>query len=212
MKFCKYCGSQILGDESVCPACKKKQESPSTVKSHFDKRIFWLIIAVILLAVLGFLLAGSGKCQESDCKNKAVAGSDYCYSHKCALQSCNKKRFLYSNYCYSHYLEYDDDAASNSNRVSASDLELEVTRFYLGSTGNYYYAEGTVKNSSSSTVSYVKVKCVFTDSSGNVIDTNWTYAVGSEGLEPGESQKWEMMVSYDRKIDKCRATILDFNS
>ena len=72
--------------------------------------------------------------------------------------------------------------------------------------------QGTVKNNSSSTVSYVKVKCAFMDNSGNVIDTNWTYAVGSEGLAPGESKKWEMMVSYDRKIDKCRATILDFNS
>ncbi len=211
MKFCKYCGTQILGDESVCPACKKKHESLSPEKAPFDKRILWLIAAVIVLAAAGAFLAGSGKCQESGCKNKAVSGSDYCYSHKCALQSCNKKRFLYSNYCYSHYLEYDDDAVSNNNRVSASELGLEVTRLYLSSTGNYYYAEGTVKNNSSSTVSYVKVKCAFMDSAGNVIDTDWTYAVGSEGLAPGESKKWEMMVSYDRKIDKCRATILDFN-
>ena len=212
MKFCKYCGTQILGDESVCPACKKKHESLNTAKTSFDKRILLLAFAVILFVAAGFFLAGSGKCHETGCQNKAVAGSDYCYSHKCALQSCNKKRFSYSNYCYSHYLEYDDDAASKNNRVSASDLGLEVTRLYLSSTGNYYYAEGTVKNNSSSTVSYVKVKCAFMDNSGNVIDTNWTYAVGSEGLAPGESKKWEMMVSYDRKIDKCRATILYFNS
>jgi len=212
MKFCKYCGAQILDEESVCPSCKKKHESPNTAKAPFDKRIIWLIVTVILFAAAGLLLTNSGKCQENSCKNKAVAGSDYCYSHKCALQSCSKKRFLYSNYCYSHYLEYDDDAASKSNRVSSSDLRLEVTRLYLSSTGNYYYAEGTVKNNSSSTVSYVKVKCAFMDSAGNVIDTDWTYAVGSEGLAPGESKKWEMMVSYDRKIDKCRATILDFSS
>ena len=212
MKFCKYCGAQIMGDESVCPACKKQHESQPNAKKDFDKRIIGLIFLVILLAVIGFFSASAGKCHVSGCKNKAVAGSDYCYSHKCALPSCNKKRFSSSNYCYSHYLDYDDDAASKSNHVSASELGLEVTRLYRSSAGNYYYAEGTIKNNSSSTVSYVKVKCAFLDSAGNVIDTNWTYAVDSEGLAPGESKKWDMMVSYDRKIEKCRATILDFNS
>lgn len=212
MKFCKYCGAQILDDASICPACKKKREVQSSSKKSFNKRICFAIAAIVILLVTSFLLMGSGRCHESGCKNKAVAGSNYCYSHKCALKSCNKKRFSYSNYCYTHYLDYDDDASAKNSRVSASELSLEVTRLYLSSTGNYYYAEGTVKNNSSSTVSYVKVKCAFLDSSGNVVDTDWTYAVGSEGLAPGESKKWEMMVSYDRKIEKCRATILDFDS
>lgn len=212
MKFCKYCGTPILDNESVCPACKKSHEMPVETKKVLDKRVFGLTAVVVIFAVVGILLTGTGKCHENGCKNKAVAGSDYCYSHKCALRSCNKKRFSYSNYCYSHYLEYDDDVTSTSNRVSANELKLEVTRLYRSDAGNYYYAEGTVKNNSSSTVSYVKVKCAFLDSAGNVIDTNWTYAVDSEGLAPGESKKWDMMVSYDRKIDKCRASILDFNS
>ena len=212
MKFCKYCGAQISDDASICPACKKKREVQSSAKKSFNKRICFAIAAIVILLVTSFFLMGSGRCHESGCKNKAVAGSNYCYSHKCALKSCNKKRFSYSNYCYTHYLDYDDDASAKNSRVSASELSLEVTRLYLSSTGNYYYAEGTVKSNSSSTVSYVKVKCAFLDSSGNVVDTDWTYAVGSEGLAPGESKKWEMMVSYDRKIEKCRATILDFDS
>lgn len=214
MRFCKYCGTQILGDETVCPACKKKLEAqaPQTLQKRLTRKQWMgLAIGAVVLIALGFGFLTGGRCHESGCSNKAVAGSEYCYSHKCALQSCKKKRYAYSNYCYSHYLTYDDDAASKKNQVSASELGLEVTRFYLGSGGNYYYAEGTLKNNSNSTVSFVKVKCTFLDSAGNVVDTNWTYAVGSEGLAPGESKKWDMMVSYDRKIEKCRATILDFS-
>lgn len=107
MKFCKYCGTPILDNESVCPACKKSHEMPVETKKVLDKRVFGLTAVVVIFAVVGILLTGTGKCHENGCKNKAVEGSDYCYSHKCALRSCNKKRFSYSNYCYSHYLEYD---------------------------------------------------------------------------------------------------------
>jgi hypothetical protein len=44
-----------------------------------------------------------------------------------------------------------------------------------------------------------------------VIDTDSTYAVGSEGLKPGESTKWRASVERDWKIASFSVELLDFD-
>ena len=51
---------------------------------------------------------------------------------------------------------------------------------------------------------------MFITSYGNVVDTDWTYAVGSEGLSPGESKKWEAYVDKDLSIKKIDISIIDY--
>ncbi|MBQ6331350.1 MAG: hypothetical protein IJI34_01105 [Clostridia bacterium] len=47
----------------------------------------------------------------------------------------------------------------------------------------------------------MKVKAALKDSSGATIDTDWTYAVDSSWLDPGESKNFEMMIKdEDGKI------------
>ena len=53
------------------------------------------------------------------------------------------------------------------------------------------------------------MKVSFKNSSGTVIDTDWTYAVGGEGLEPGESKKFTCYVDYDSRVTNVTAEILD---
>lgn len=165
------------------------------------------IAVLILLAAAGLMI--SGRCRAAGCDNRAVSGSDYCYSHKCALSSCDSGSLTYSNYCYTHYLLYDDDAESYFGGVSTSDLP--ISDIQLSSNSSYTVVEGKISNNSSRTVKFVKIKGSFQDRSGNVIDTDWTYAVGSEGLAPGESCKWRMSVEKDGKISKCSVSILDYD-
>lgn len=61
--------------------------------------------------------------------------------------------------------------------------------------GSYPYVTGTITNNSSKTVSFVKIKIALYDSNDKVIDTTWTYAIGAEGIAPGESSKWETYCS-----------------
>lgn len=225
MKFCKYCGAQISETDSVCPYCGKElistaqlakggaTNTPSDVKNKLQtwgkKRIFVAAAAVVAIIIICNIALNSGKCQESGCNNKVVTGSNYCYSHKCVISSCTSGRFSYSNYCYSHYLIYDDDAEENTSYVPS--YQLKISNVKLSSNSSYTIAEGTITNNSDETVSYVKIKGSFETSSGTVVDTDWTYAVGSEGLEPGESCKWRMSVSKDWSISTCSVTILDFD-
>jgi hypothetical protein len=226
MRFCKYCGTQISEVDIICPKCRKKLRSVTSDNriqhkafstsvdnsakkfGQHSKAIIGTIIAVACVIVI-VIAMNFGKCKASNCTNKAVSGGDYCYSHKCALSTCNNIRVSYSNYCYSHYLLYDDDASDSTNYVYS--YELKISNVTLSSNSRYTIAEGTITNNSDQTVSYVKIKGSFENSKGTVIDTDWTYAVSSEGLAPGESCKWKMSVSKDSSIKTCSVTILDFD-
>ena len=115
-----------------------------------------------------------------------------------------------SLYCYSHSKEYDtDDSPEYTKKVYASDLR--ISGIELSSNSSYTIVEGTITNKSDQTVSYVQIKGAFKNSAGTVIDTDWTYAVGTEGLAPGESCTWKMSVKKDYSIKECTVTILDFD-
>jgi hypothetical protein len=77
------------------------------------------------------------------------------------------------------------------------------------SKSSYTRANGTAYNAGSSKASFVKVKILFKDAAGKVIDTDWTYAVGSEGLNPGESKKFTCSVKYDARIKSVSYEFID---
>lgn len=214
MKFCKYCGASIEEKETICPYCKKTIGTPA-VKND-DKKIkgptklpskIKMIVAVAAIAVVALIVLLARRCDYSGCRNKAVSHYDYCYYHKCQISTCNNPYFWTSNYCYSHYLLYDEDA--KSAQVSASDLKITKNSVYNSSS--YTRISGTIRNNSDTTVYFVKIKGSFKTSSGTVVDTDWTYAVGGEGLAPGESCKWELSVDKDYSITKCDVSVLDFD-
>lgn len=229
MRFCRYCGTQISETDIECPHCGKSLKSAiiadeskeidtslnvipdytqNKTRFNFSNKKILVAIVVIVLIAIGAAM-NIGRCQESGCNNRVVSGSDYCYTHKCAISSCDSRRFSYSNYCITHYRIYDDDANKNTTYVPS--YQLRISNISLSSNSSYTIAEGTITNNSDETVSYVKIKGSFETSSGKVVDTDWTYAVGSEGLEPGESCKWRMSVSKDGSIKSCTVTILDFD-
>lgn len=70
---------------------------------------------------------------------------------------------------------------------------------------------GTITNNSSKTYRFVEVKGAFKNSNGKVVDTDWTYAVGSEGLAPGESSTFRMSVTKQYDITDCDVSILEYD-
>lgn len=228
MRFCKYCGTEISETDELCPNCGRNLKSASTNEvaqknstiNHIETvtksirkhpKFLFGIAALIVCVFIVVIAVNPGKCKYSGCGNKAVSGSDYCYSHKCAVESCKDSRFLYSNYCYKHYLLYDDDAQEEFGSDPVYSHELKISNVKLSSNSSYTIAEGTITNNSDQTVSFVEIKGAFKTSSGSVVDTDWTYAVGSEGLAPGESCKWRLSVSKDWSIKDCTVTVIDFD-
>lgn len=209
MRFCKYCGYQISENVKICQRCGKNIEKRNENKNVNKKRIaiIGIMVAVVIMIVC---VINIGRCDAKKCNNKAISGMHYCYAHKCVINNCDNEKSSYSNYCYSHYLIYDDDAVS-SYAPKVYSYQLKISNVTLSSNSSYSIAEGSITNNSEQTVSYVKIKGAFKNQSGTVIDTDWTYAVGSEGLAPGESCTWRMSVKKNHNIDECVVSILDFD-
>ena len=89
-------------------------------------------------------------------------------------------------------------------------LSLKVDS--IKTSSNYTYVYCTVTNVSSKYVAtryrYVKVKAQFKNYSGSIVDTDWTYAVDSTWLEPGESKTFYYMVQ-NTNIKSATLTFVD---
>lgn len=89
---------------------------------------------------------------------------------------------------------YNDYYSSGIDKRIGLSLKVDSIK----TSGSYTYVYCTVKNVSSKYVAtryrYVKVKAQFKNYSGSIVDTDWTYAVDSTWLEPGESKTFYYMV------------------
>lgn len=71
---------------------------------------------------------------------------------------------------------------------------LDIHDLKLYHSGDYAYIEGTVKNTGRKTYEFIKVRAQCKNVNKEVIDIDWTYLVGSEGIRPNESKAFLMMV------------------
>lgn len=105
--------------------------------------------------------------------------------------------------------------STNSTTTKQEDYENAYYVLDIKTNGvkQDYFSEctGSVTNNGKRTYEYVKVKGVFKDWNGKVLDTDWTYAVGSEGLAPGESTTFELSVPYNSSIYSCDVSLMDYD-
>lgn len=134
---------------------------------------------------------------------KETVDNEIIYKYKDASISVDDMKKIVQSYATSY-----NNTQKEKKETSTTPIKISALTF--SSNSSYKIAEGTVTNTGSRTVYYVKVKVAFKDNSGTSIDTNWTYAVSSEGLEPGESKKFSVSVKKDYSITDATASILDF--
>ena len=91
---------------------------------------------------------------------------------------------------------------AGSDSITVSGVTIKGTYHDASSP----YVSGTATNNSSKTVEFIKIKIALKDSSGKVTNTVWTYAVGAEGLAPGETTQWTV---YCTKAEDIEITIFN---
>ena len=186
---CKKCNNCYPDELKECPYCNDK----NLVLKVNKKKILFILIVLILL-IISFFVSNyfDTRCYYNNCFEKAKGL--LCPTH-------SKEIELELDYLINQY-----------NKPSTSDLKLSNVKLDKGNSySNYYHATGTLTNNSSKTVKFVKVKVQFKSSYGSIIDTDWTYAVGSEGLDQYESVKWECSVKKDYSISSVSAEVMDFD-
>lgn len=101
----------------------------------------------------------------------------------------------------------DDSLFSNNSSNVYNDLKIKIDKVYTDY--GYCKCKGSVKNNGTKSYNYVKIKGSFKDKDGNILDTDWTYVVGSEGLAPSETKTFELSVPANSKIDSCSVSLIN---
>ncbi len=208
--YCPKCGKKFLDNETKCLFCghdiSNKTEIRSThsiISLEENKKIIAITILIFLFALAFFVT----RCGASGCFNTQKQGP-YCINHMCGVSDCENQRMVGENYCHTHYSLFEED---NEDDYSGA-MYLKISNVYVYSNSSYTIVEGTIKNTSLyNTYRFVEVKGAFKDYSGDTVETDWTYAVGSEGLSPGESTTFRMSVDQSYGIEDCEVTLLDYD-
>lgn len=97
------------------------------------------------------------------------------------------------------------------NPISTIADDLYADNLFLEDGYSYTTLTGKIKNNGNKTYYFVKIKGVFKDLNGNVLDTDWTYLVGQEGIAPGEQVSFSMSVPLDENIYDFSLSVIDYN-
>lgn len=104
-----------------------------------------------------------------------------------------------------------DSDNSSSSKYETAYTALKFSNIRISSNSYYTICTGTITNNGNKTYKFVQIKGSFKDSSGSVLDTDSTYAVGSEGLAPGESKTFRMSIDKNSKVKSCSVSIYHYN-
>lgn len=92
-------------------------------------------------------------------------------------------------------------------RLAHAQIEFEDVEGYID--GNYMYLKGKIRNKGSVEVTFVKVGVEWLDAANQILDTDYTYAVGGEGLNPGAAKSFDIMTTADRRMKMFRYFVKD---
>jgi hypothetical protein len=101
---------------------------------------------------------------------------------------------------------YGATKVQEEKEAKAKSAQVKIDEFR--EERDWFYVDGTVTNTGSAPITYVKVGIDFVTSSGSVVDSDWTYAVDSSPLRPGESRKFTVQQRSSPGVDSARAHVL----
>ena len=201
--FCTHCGYKLSSANQTLESdlCESK-----TIKRALNPYKKIIIIGFIaLFTIVHFCCL---KCNSLMCPLPQNFQREYCQLHICKRDKCENKKATGKNYCYTHSpttsVGFDYTPEKGEDVLKFSNIELSHNSVST-------YCTGMVTNNGNRTYTFVEVKGVFKNYSGNVLDTDWTYAVGSEGLAPGESTTFRISVDRNSNISKCSVEILEYD-
>lgn len=141
----------------------------------------------------------------------------YCFISECELNGHNYVNDVCKN-CNIHILcaKGTHDYVNNICRY-CDDVDQILYLELINTESSYGYKtyRCRIKNFSSfKTYSYVTVRLELLDKNKNEIYSDWTFAVGSEGIRPGATDSFKFMVDTDdlyRTVEYYRLTIIDYD-
>lgn len=202
--FCKYCGKQLSHEKN-----KKfllQDVIPKGIVSNGSIKKYIFIGVCIFVALLYVFVI---RCKAGFCPLPSSLQGEYCSVHTCDKNGCYNKAAKGKKYCYTHMP--DTSATYYNYTPEVAEDVLVFSDINVSQNSSYTICTATITNNGRKTYTFIEVKGKFKDASGTVLDTDWTYAAGSEGLEPGETATFRLSVKKNMNITKCDLEILDYD-
>lgn len=201
--FCKYCGEKI----DISNA-KRNVNSLQDIMNNNDFKKYkrFIIISVVAVIILVYIFVF--RCKDGFCLLPSSVNGDYCSIHTCNRSNCYNKVAEGKHYCYTHM---PSKSSQYNYKPEVAEDVLSFSNISVTKNSSYTICTANITNNGKKTYTFIQVKGKFKNSSGTILDTDWTYAVGSEGLAPGESASFRLSVDKDTNITKCDLEILDYD-
>lgn len=100
-----------------------------------------------------------------------------------------------------------DEAKKIENNLNP----LRIEKASITTKGDYTYYTGSIKNYSDNIYKFVQVRVVYMDINKEVLTTDTSYAVGSEGIRPNENVQFEVMTKVRGDVKYGNIEIMDYN-
>lgn len=208
---CSNCKKEILDTATFCKFCGFKVDDKNLkdmpIKNQYNK--FMIIGTIVVLAIIYLL---GIKCRAGICILPSGFKGEYCVLHTCNKSDCYNKVAKEKEYCYTHLPSTATNSHYELEKTEKAEDVLCFSDISVLHESTHTICKATITNNGEKTYSGVEVKGEFKDSSDTVYRTKRNFAVGSEGLAPGESTTFELSVSKDFNIIKCDLEIVDYKN
>ncbi|MED3965852.1 FxLYD domain-containing protein [Niallia taxi] len=93
------------------------------------------------------------------------------------------------------------EEVSSDERTMINNKVIEITDHKVSMDGNFITIKGSVKNNSSSPVTFVKLKVNYMDGNNKVVNTEEAYVNSSDELLPNEQKSFNIMTEMIDRND-----------
>lgn len=222
-KFCGYCGAQVYDSESFTQntITNSEQESftPIGNDNHnksggFIKKFLLVVIGLLLFAVFVItifpILPSDNSTPGTDANTSAntTTTSNTPAETPVETSAATPTDTSTDISTENKKLQAQIDAL-NKQMNTLKNIKIKDVNWYVD--GDYIYYKAKIKNETNVPLSYIKVEVTYRKTkTGDVIDTDWAYAVDSDPLQPGYSKSFEIMTSNTEGINWARSRVVDY--
>lgn len=104
------------------------------------------------------------------------------------------------------YGAHKANEADVTERLAAQHLKIEDVSGHM--EGDYFKLVGRIRNEGTAPVTFVEVEVEMTDEAGTLLGVEKTYAIGGEGLGPGQDRAFDLMAYQPRQVARFEYRIL----
>lgn len=97
-----------------------------------------------------------------------------------------------------------DEIMEASGAAIAKKKAIKFEEVEVYSDDHMMYCSGKVRNHGDQSYDYIKVKVEWIDKNDKVLDTEWIYAVASEGLAPKQAKSFKLRAPKDSRMASAK--------